>query len=102
MDDRLMYRRELYVGGRWAAPAGTDVLDVVSPSTEEVVGQVPVAVDADIDDAVTAARAAFDEGPWPRMTVDERADVLAPRRRAAEEARGGDDRRAHRRDGRSR
>jgi aldehyde dehydrogenase (NAD+) len=40
-----------------------------------------VATDTDADRAVEAARVAFDEGPWPRMTPAERADVLA---RAAE------------------
>ena len=63
MDDRLMYRRELYVDGRWVAPAGADTLAVVSPSTEEVVGEVPLATDADIDRAVEAARTAFERGP---------------------------------------
>ncbi|MWA03542.1 aldehyde dehydrogenase family protein [Actinomadura sp. LD22] len=77
MEDRLMYRREFFVGGAWTAPAEGERLDVVSPSTEEVVGCVPAAVPADIDRAVAAARTAFDEGPWPRMTPDERADVLA-------------------------
>jgi acyl-CoA reductase-like NAD-dependent aldehyde dehydrogenase len=72
-----MYRREFFVGGTWVPPAGTDVLGVVSPSTEEVVGEVPVATAADTDRAVAAARAAFDEGPWPRMSPAERADVLA-------------------------
>jgi aldehyde dehydrogenase (NAD+) len=77
VDDRLMYRRELYVGGRWVPPAGTERFDVISPSTEEPVGEVPVATNADMDRAVDAARAAFDDGPWPRMTPAERADVLA-------------------------
>jgi acyl-CoA reductase-like NAD-dependent aldehyde dehydrogenase len=77
VDDRLMYRGEFYVGGGWAPPAGDERLGVVSPSTEEVVGEVPVATPEDIDRAVDAARAAFDEGPWPRMTPDERGDVLA-------------------------
>jgi aldehyde dehydrogenase (NAD+) len=81
MTDRLMYRREFYIGGEWVAPAGTEVLKVVSPSTEEVVGEVPVSTTKDIDRAVAAARAAFDDGPWPRMAPNERADVLA---RAAE------------------
>jgi aldehyde dehydrogenase (NAD+) len=81
VDDRVMYRRELFVGGEWVAPAGSEVLGVVSPSTEEVVGEVPVANGADMDRAVAAARAAFDDGPWPRMAPAERADVLA---RAAE------------------
>lgn len=58
----------LFIGGEWAAPAGTDVIDVVSPHTEEVIGRVPEGTEGDIDAAVAAARRAFDEGPWPRMT----------------------------------
>lgn len=77
MDDRLMYRRKLYIDGGWVSPAGTERLQVISPSTEEVVGEVPVATNPDIDRAVAVARAAFDEGPWPRMTPDQRGDVLA-------------------------
>jgi len=77
MDDRLMYRRELFVGGAWEAPAGGGHLDVVSPSSEEVVGAVPLATTADMDRAVAAARRAFDEGPWPRMPPAERAGILA-------------------------
>jgi acyl-CoA reductase-like NAD-dependent aldehyde dehydrogenase len=76
MDDRLMYRREFFIGGSWVAPSGGDRLGVVSPSTEEVVGEVPTATTADIDRAVAAARSAFDDGPWPRMTPCERAAVL--------------------------
>jgi len=77
VDDRLMYRREFFIGGAWAAPVGRDRFGVVSPSTEEVVGEVPLATTADIDRAVGAARSAFDDGPWPRMTPGDRADVLA-------------------------
>ncbi len=72
-----MYRRELAIGGRWVPPAGPGTLPVVSPSTEDVVGEVPLATDADIDRAVAAARTAFDDGPWPRMAPAERAGVLA-------------------------
>jgi acyl-CoA reductase-like NAD-dependent aldehyde dehydrogenase len=77
VDDRLMYRRTFFIGGRWVEPTGHDRQAVVSPSTEEVVGEVPLALEADIDDAVSAAREAFDDGPWPRMAPAERADVLA-------------------------
>jgi len=76
VDDRLMFRREFFIGGEWAAPAGGERLAVISPSTEEAVGEVPVATPADIDRAVAAARRAFDDGPWPRMAPDERAAVL--------------------------
>jgi betaine-aldehyde dehydrogenase len=72
----------LFVGGRWVDPSGSDCIDVVSPTTEEVVGQVPNGTAADIEAAVAAARRAFDEGPWPRMAPTERAEVL--RRASAE------------------
>jgi aldehyde dehydrogenase (NAD+) len=49
---------------------------VISPSTEEVIGFAPVAGRADVDRAVAAARAAADDGPWPRTTPEERADAL--------------------------
>ena len=81
MDDHLMHRDAFWIGGEWTAPAGGQRFDVISPSTEAPVGSVPVATAVDIDRAVAAARTAFDEGPWPRMTPDERADVLV---RAAE------------------
>jgi acyl-CoA reductase-like NAD-dependent aldehyde dehydrogenase len=72
-----MHRRAFYIDGGWAAPASADRQPVISPSTEEPVGEVPIATTADIDRAVAAARAAFTDGPWPRMTPAERADVLA-------------------------
>jgi acyl-CoA reductase-like NAD-dependent aldehyde dehydrogenase len=81
VDDRLMYRRQFFINGEWVDPAEPDRAEVISPSTEEAVGEVPVATEADADRAVAAARAAFDDGPWPRLAPAERADVLA---RAAE------------------
>ncbi len=69
--------KELYIGGEWVAPAGSDVIEVVSPASEEVIGQVPDGTPADIDAAVSAARRAFDEGPWPHMTPVQRAEILA-------------------------
>lgn len=67
----------LFIGGRWEAPAGTGTIEVVNPTTEEVLGTVPDATPADMDAAVGAARRAFDEGPWPHMAPAERAQVLA-------------------------
>jgi aldehyde dehydrogenase (NAD+) len=67
----------LFIGGDWVAPEGTDLIEVISPSTEEVVGRVPDGTEADIDKAVAAARTAFDRGPWPRMTPQERGEILA-------------------------
>jgi aldehyde dehydrogenase (NAD+) len=66
----------LFIGGTWVAPEGTGVIDVVSPSSEEVVGRVPDSTEADIDKAVAAARHAFDHGEWPHLSPKERAEIL--------------------------
>ena len=66
----------LFIGGEWVSPAGTGKIEVINPTTEEVVGTVPDATTADIDKAVAAARTAFDQGPWPKMAPAERAAIL--------------------------
>jgi aldehyde dehydrogenase (NAD+) len=63
---------ELFIGGRWQAPSTKQRLSVISPHTEETIGETPHASPEDVDKAVRAARAAFDEGPWPRLSIDER------------------------------
>jgi len=68
---------KLFIGGEWVAPSSGARIDVVSPHSEEIVGSVPEARQADVDRAVAAARRAFDEGPWPRMAAKERADAMA-------------------------
>ncbi|GAA1266156.1 aldehyde dehydrogenase [Sphaerisporangium rubeum] len=72
----MLQHDRLFIGGDWVTPAGTATIDVISPHTEETVGRVPDGTPADMDRAVAAARQAFDEGPWPRMTMAERADVV--------------------------
>lgn len=72
-----MFSRDTFlVGGQFAKARGTGFFDVISPSTEEVIGRLPAAVREDVDAAAAAARRAFDEGPWPRMTLDERIEVV--------------------------
>ncbi|WP_405395101.1 aldehyde dehydrogenase [Microbispora hainanensis] len=66
----------LYIGGQWVAPATADVLEVRSPHDRSLVGTAPHAAPADVDRAVAAARRAFDEGPWPRMSPQERSAVV--------------------------
>lgn len=72
----MLTRDAFLIGGRWASPAGATVVDVVSPITEEIFGRVPESVTGDVDAAVASARRAFEDGPWPRMTVRERGDYL--------------------------
>ena len=67
---------KLFIGGKWVAPSSSEVIEVHSPATSELVGKVPLAVEADVNAACAAARKAFDEGPWPHMSPQERAAVL--------------------------
>jgi aldehyde dehydrogenase (NAD+) len=68
---------DLWIGGSWSATSGTDVIEVRSPDSEQVLGRAPEAREGDVDRAVTAARAAFDHGPWPRLTPAERQHVVS-------------------------
>jgi len=68
----MLEYKELYVGGRWAAPASDRRIAVVSPHSEQPVGSTPEATEQDVDRAVEAARRAFDEGPWSRAEPAER------------------------------
>ncbi|HLH40811.1 MAG TPA: aldehyde dehydrogenase family protein [Bryobacteraceae bacterium] len=65
---------ELYINGRWQAPAGRNKIDVLSASTEEVIGTVPEGTPEDVDRAVEAARRAFDG--WSQTSREERASWL--------------------------
>jgi betaine-aldehyde dehydrogenase len=67
---------KLYIGGRWAQPAGSATIEVISPHSEEPVGRVPEATVADVDRAVEAARAAFDSGEWSMAAPQERLEVI--------------------------
>ncbi len=69
-------RRQLLIGGEWVDSAATGTIEVISASTEEIIGRVPDAVPSDIDRAVAAARTAFDRGPWPSLAPAERATYL--------------------------
>lgn len=69
-------RDAFFIDGGWAAPATTATIKVVSPHSEQVVATVPEGSNADVDAAVAAARRAFDEGPWPRMSPEERIEVI--------------------------
>ncbi|HEX4428957.1 MAG TPA: aldehyde dehydrogenase family protein [Frankiaceae bacterium] len=74
----------LLVGSAWADPRTKERLDIHSPANGEQVGTAPHAGPADVDAAVTAARRAFDHGPWPRLTTAERIEALSPVRERLE------------------
>ncbi|MET9395022.1 aldehyde dehydrogenase family protein [Streptomyces sp. NPDC006624] len=74
----------MYIGGAWRPAAGQDVIEVVNPVDEQVIGTVPAGTAEDVDAAVRAARAALPG--WAATPPAERAarlsalrDVLAAR-----------------------
>jgi aldehyde dehydrogenase (NAD+) len=67
-------RDKLYINGQWTASTGTGVIDVINPSTEEVIGRIPEGTVEDVDKAVAAARAAFET--WSVTGIDERVKYL--------------------------
>ncbi|BBG03888.1 MULTISPECIES: aldehyde dehydrogenase [Pseudonocardia] len=67
---------KFYIGGEWVTPSSSSTISVIEPATEQVYYQVPEAQNADVERAVTAARTAFDEGPWPKLTHAQRAEFL--------------------------
>lgn len=72
----LAHSKELFLNGKWVRPKSAKMLNVVSAVNETAFAQVAEANEADVDLAVSAARRAFDEGPWPRMKPAERAAKL--------------------------
>lgn len=65
-----------YINGTWVSPATSETFSVINPATEELIAEIPAGNSVDIDVAVKAARTAFDQGPWPRLSGAERAVYL--------------------------
>lgn len=68
--------QSLYIGGQYLKPLSNEFEKVDNPATEEIIGHAPVAGVADAQAAIAAAREAFDNGPWPRMSMKERCAVM--------------------------
>ena len=65
-----------YIAGDFRDGAGGRTFTTLNPTSNEVIVEVAAGDTADVDAAVAAARRAFDEGLWPRMSAKERAVVL--------------------------
>ena len=67
----------LFIGGEWIRPSSSARIDVTSASTEENIGSVPEAQEADVDAAVAAARRAFDDPDgWSQWEPSARAAAI--------------------------
>jgi aldehyde dehydrogenase (NAD+) len=85
----ISHADRFFIGGQWVAPSSDATISVIDSATEQPYFAVAEAQAADIDRAVTAARAAFDAGPWPWLTHARRAEYL--RALGAELARRAED-----------
>jgi phenylacetaldehyde dehydrogenase len=69
-------RGRLLIGGRWVDAAAGETFPTIDPSTADVITEIAAGNREDIDRAVAAARSAFENGAWPRMTADDRGKLL--------------------------
>ena len=68
--------KQLYINGKFVDAAGGKTFDTMNPATGEVLAKVAEAEEEDINLAVKAARKAFDEGPWSRMSAAQRSRLI--------------------------
>jgi aldehyde dehydrogenase (NAD+) len=66
----------LLIDGQWRDAVSGRTFETINPATEEVIAHVAEADKSDADLAVSAARKAFEEGPWRRMSGSERGRLL--------------------------
>ena len=71
-----MKRYQLYIDGSFVDSVSGKTFESVNPFNQEVIAVVARAGAEDVRNAVKAARKAFDEGPWPRMSREERSALL--------------------------
>jgi betaine-aldehyde dehydrogenase len=71
-----MMRNELYIDGKWVKPISGRTHDVINPATEEVFQTIGAASAEDVDIAVKAARRAFDQDGWPKLSGTQRGKYL--------------------------
>jgi acyl-CoA reductase-like NAD-dependent aldehyde dehydrogenase len=72
----MIVRDKLFIGGIWTDPSDATRLDIHSPHDQALVGRSVQAQPADMDRAVATARRAFDAGPWPQTTPQQRQELI--------------------------
>jgi phenylacetaldehyde dehydrogenase len=68
--------RQLFINGQWTAAASGKTFETPNPATGDALASIAEGDAEDIDRAVRAARKAFDDGPWGRMTPSERGRII--------------------------
>src|SRR5258707_4308455 len=67
---------KLLINGKWVNSTSGKTFPTINPSTGEVITQVAESDAPDVDKAVAAARAAFDKGPWRKMSAAQRGNLM--------------------------
>src|SRR3954467_10566574 len=73
--EQILVRDKLYIGGERVDPASEETIEIVNPTTEEVIGRVPEGTPEDVEKAVAAARTAFET--WSQTPIEVRAEGCA-------------------------
>src|SRR5690349_210994 len=71
----MLDKARLYIDGTWRD--GPTQQEIVDPATELPIGVTSIASGREAEEAIAAARAAFDDGPWPTMDRFERSELIA-------------------------
>jgi aldehyde dehydrogenase (NAD+) len=72
----LQHADQFFIGGEWVKPSSDTTFDVIDSGTEEVYYTIAGGAPDDMARAVAAARQAFDDGPWTRLTHAQRAEYI--------------------------
>jgi phenylacetaldehyde dehydrogenase len=69
-------KHRMLIDGKWVEARSGETFPVEDPATQEIIGHVPSGDKADVDQAVVAARRAFDSGPWSRLSPADRSRMV--------------------------
>lgn len=73
---KVLNETKLMIGGSWVEAKSNRTFPTYNPATEEQIGTIACANKEDVDEAVKAARKAFETGPWPSLAPKEKARLL--------------------------
>jgi phenylacetaldehyde dehydrogenase len=76
VEDFVSVSRQMFIDGKWCEAASGKSFETPNPATGETLAHIAEGDSEDIDRAVRAARTAFEEGPWSRMTPSERGRII--------------------------
>src|SRR6187431_1516305 len=71
-----IHQTQCFIGGQWVPAQSGKTFETINPATEEVIASVAEGDAADIDLAVSAARQAFEHGPWRKMDARDRGRLM--------------------------